>query len=274
MQKIKRQVVKKILKEISSVNQLDLLLYISQYQNDAGIVNNIFYKDVCLKLKMSPQTFYNALYSLERKGFLIVAGRHGVFDIRVIDNYFFNKDHYREGYLDLAKYPFVFSFSFLSQSLTTKKIALKLLLDITVKKSFKVGIEKIREWVGCSLKEVNFAISQLDEFFYISSIDIKEINSSAYKKEGHIMFIFKIKDKTEYKKYKHTNLYKYVEHKIRTIMIQFKINYTTKDLFDIYYLFKSQYKKIPKILSALYHTIKEKGTLEPKLINYIINQDR
>ena len=274
MQKIKRQVVQKILKEVNSINQLNLLLHISQYQNDAGIVNNIFYKDVCLKLKMSPQTFYNALYSLEKKGFLIVSGRHGVFDIRVIDNYFFNKEHYREGYLDLAKYPFVFSFLFLSQSLITKKIALKLLLDITVKKSFKVGIEKIREWVGCSLKEANFAISKLGEFFHISSVNTKKNSFFAYKKEKYTMFIFKIKERTEYKKYTHTNLYKYVEHMIRTIMIQFKVNYTTKDLFDIYYLFKSQYKKIPKILNALYYTIKEKRTLEPKLINYIINQNR
>lgn len=256
MQKIKRKIVKNIIEKISSVNQFDLLVYISQYQNDAGIINNLFYKDVCLMLKMSPQTFYNALYALEKKGFIILSGRHGTFDIRIVDNYFFNKEHYREGYMDLAKHPFVFSFSFLSQSLTTKKIALKLLLDATIQKSFNVGIEKIREWADCSHEEVLLSISALKNFFYIS-------------KKNEEMYSFRIIKKDP--EYKNSNLFKYIKYRLESISREFSVSYTLQDLFDVYYIFKSQYKKFPKILSALYRTIREKHSFEPRLINYIVN---
>jgi hypothetical protein len=256
MQKIKRQIVDRLMREIISQNQLNLFIHIAQFQNDGGIVNNLYYKDICLYLKMNPQTFYNSLYALENKGLISVSGRHGSFDIRIIDNYFLSKKDYREGYLDLAKFPFIFTFSFLSLSLLSKKLTLKLLLDSGVQKNFKIGIDRIREITKGEKSEVKESIQELKPFFKIKELT-NEFYSFAVIKEMPL--------------YKHTNLFKYVKFKLEGLLREFKIPHTIQDVFDVYYLFKSQYKKIPKILSGIYQTVFEKRSLEPKLINYLVN---
>lgn len=97
MQKIKHRVFNRILKAGLTKAELDVLLYLSHYQDDTGKVVGVYYKDVCSALDIVFQTYYDALRHLEQKGIITARKAHyRDWDVCILDNSFTNG---MEGYI-------------------------------------------------------------------------------------------------------------------------------------------------------------------------------
>jgi len=265
MHNIKRKVLERFLEETESPNEIDIFLYIAQFQNDGGCIHNLYYKDVCENLNISKQTFYNSLYRLEEKGLIILSGPHGYFNIRIVDNYIFNDDHAREGYLSLQG-TFFFEREFLELSLRQKKLVIKVTMNLmngivdteTRQKTIpQIGMDKLRTYSrGIHEEEVLDAFGKMSK--YLNVIKNKDL------------FFIELKDfKTPTKE--DTGLHKFITHNVIGMCRRYKIEYDEKSVFDIYYLFKSQFTKYAAIIHNLINTAFDKKSLQPALVNYMIN---
>ena len=97
MQKIKNEVLDRLLKAGLSRAEVDFIIYISHYQDDCGRVMGLYYKDVCSALKISYQTFYDVLENLQEKGIICVhKAFYADWDVTITGNQF--KDGY-SGYV-------------------------------------------------------------------------------------------------------------------------------------------------------------------------------
>lgn len=273
MQKIKNEIMKRLIKECNST-AIDMFLYICQYQNDFGQVYDLQYKDTCIKLQISHQTFYDALYFLEDKGFIKLGGRHGAHDVKVLDNIFPYDEYatYKEGYLDLKNKPFYKpEFHMLPIALKkgvitiannmmnlTEKVIIKGVATTEITEKLTIGIDKIRNYCKDGRSSTEYLIKQLEKFFIV-------------EKKSATIYVFKpLKPKHETPE-KETGMYKFITFRIANMCSKNKIAFTMKDLYDTYYIFKSQYKKFVKIVNMLCQTVFEKKSLEPALINYLTN---
>ena len=59
VQKIKNSIITDMIAAHLTSNEIDFLLYISRFQNELGQVIGVHYKDVCEKMGMSYQGFYD-----------------------------------------------------------------------------------------------------------------------------------------------------------------------------------------------------------------------
>lgn len=92
MRKLKAEIIDKLIAVRATSAEIDFVIWLSHYQNDAGLVRGVHYKDVCKELQMAPQTFYNVKESLQRKGIIEVqkdaSFYAGDWNIRILDNDF------------------------------------------------------------------------------------------------------------------------------------------------------------------------------------------
>ncbi len=104
MYKIKTSVIKSLAAKKLSRAELGFITYIAQYQDVSGIVQSVYYKDVCAKLGMSVQTFYNILRSLKKKGIIYYTKNTRDYTVHILNNSFINYDYAneKEGYLKVA----------------------------------------------------------------------------------------------------------------------------------------------------------------------------
>ncbi len=110
MRKLKAEVIHNLIAAHPTSKEVDFIVWISRYQDSAGLVRGVYYKSVCEELQISPQTFYNVLRGLEVKGVIEVSKDNtysGDWDIRIIDNDY-SKEPVRRGqkadnYLDMGK---------------------------------------------------------------------------------------------------------------------------------------------------------------------------
>lgn len=254
MQKIKKSILENLLKKCTG-SDLDLYLHLCQFQNDFGQVFNVHYRTTSIKLKFSFQCFYDSLYSLENKGFICLkSSPFGTFNVKILDNIFQNSNDYKVGYLDLKAKPF-FNPSFYDLTITLKRAVVRISMQMYNDK-LTVGMDKIREYCNDGRSTDEKIIEQFEEFY---SIEPKGKN------------IYTFRPLNEAPSYKDTGLFKLISFKIAMMLQKHNITYTVLDLFDIYYIFKTQYKKFNRILSKLHQTIFEKRSLEPALINSLVN---
>jgi hypothetical protein len=92
-----------------SSKEIDFILYIGQCQSDEGVVESVYYKDVCDNIDISTQKFYDILKSLKDKG-LITHEKANPVDVRVTlcGNSFRDGDYAAgsEGYLKISENDF------------------------------------------------------------------------------------------------------------------------------------------------------------------------
>lgn len=89
MQKIRNNVLERLMKACLSRAEIDFILYISHYQDDSGRVIGLYYKNVCKALEISYQTFYDVLRNLEKKGIISAQKAfYGDWDVTILDNQF------------------------------------------------------------------------------------------------------------------------------------------------------------------------------------------
>ncbi len=110
MRKLKAQVIHNLIAAHPTSKEVDFIVWLSRYQNDAGMVRGIYYKSVCQELQISPQSFYNVIRSLASKNIIEVSKEDsysGDWDISIKDNDY-SHDELRIGksadnYLDMGK---------------------------------------------------------------------------------------------------------------------------------------------------------------------------
>lgn len=109
MYKLKNSYIDKMVSAKLSSREIDFLLYIALYQNESGIVESVYYKDVCTEIEVSIQKFYDILKSLSSKN-LITYSKVNAADVRVTlcDNDFSNENYGKgsSGYLNVAQNDF------------------------------------------------------------------------------------------------------------------------------------------------------------------------
>lgn len=102
MQKISISVLEKMIEKKVTGKEIDFLLYIARFQDDYGVVQGIYYRDIMEAINVSHQSFYDCKVSLEEKGLIrCVKNSYYDWDITICDNSFKGKDNYGKGYINL-----------------------------------------------------------------------------------------------------------------------------------------------------------------------------
>lgn len=161
MQKLRNEVVNKILRAHLSKAEIDVLLEISHYQDENGTAYGVHYRDVCNAVGISVDTFYWALHGLCEKN-LITAKKaaYGDWDIEIIGNNFVGKKPL--GYVSTG-HDIFFNKEFLKLKANEKLIALFLIMS-----------------VGADGKKTYH--KDLGDFyqFFCEALDIKKLTLSRY----------------------------------------------------------------------------------------------
>lgn len=123
VQKLKNTYIDRMIQEKLSSAEIDFILYIARFQNDRGVVQSVYYKDVCEAVGISIQKFYDIRDSLAQKQ-LIQWAKFYYADIVVtlVDNDFSDKD-FTGGYLNVAAKDFA-SENFRSMKAGSKRLYL------------------------------------------------------------------------------------------------------------------------------------------------------
>lgn len=101
MQKLSYAVLQKLIKKNVTSAEIDVLLYVSRFQNDKGTAEGMYYKAICQDLDIAYQTFYDAKESLVKKGIISVQKNHYLdHDITILDNDFTDSETYKKGYIN------------------------------------------------------------------------------------------------------------------------------------------------------------------------------
>lgn len=99
------QIQYKILENLTTLTnrEMDFFLYIARYQNEKGIVEGVYYKDICEEVGMCKQTFYNTLLSLQEKEVITYhKNTESDYDISICNNQLYDKKN-PEGYINLNR---------------------------------------------------------------------------------------------------------------------------------------------------------------------------
>ena len=88
---------------------IDLVIYIAQFQTVTGFIPNIYYKDVIQEVGLSPATLYRSLDRLQRKGILTyeLSERYGYYNIQLAESDYSEVDIYSEHkYVNVNRFVF------------------------------------------------------------------------------------------------------------------------------------------------------------------------
>ncbi|MBO5094450.1 MAG: hypothetical protein J6C33_08855 [Lachnospiraceae bacterium] len=103
MRKLKAEIIDKLIEVRATGSEVDFLIWLSHYQNDAGFVRGVYYRNTTEDLHISFQTFYNAMRGLERKGIISVTKDElyrGDWDIRILNNDFSDQELRQGGHAE------------------------------------------------------------------------------------------------------------------------------------------------------------------------------
>lgn len=104
MQKLKNRIIDRMLEEHLTGAEIDLLLHMSQMQDDSGRIYGVYYRDVCEAVKISYETFYTSMEVLEQKHFIKRSKEaYGDSDVTILDNVFTYQGALQEGYVDTGR---------------------------------------------------------------------------------------------------------------------------------------------------------------------------
>lgn len=101
MQKLSFAVLEKLIEKKATSAEIDVLLYVSKFQNKYGYAEGIYYRNVCEELGLSYQAFYDAKNGLIEKGIIFVEKNNYLdMDIRILNNEFLNQESFKRGYIN------------------------------------------------------------------------------------------------------------------------------------------------------------------------------
>lgn len=252
-----------IMINICSSKEIDMMLYFCKVANEFGSCRDIYYADVCLELDMSKQSFYNCIDSLVVKGLITRDMYSKTINVQILNNIFLDEKHYKEGYINF-NYDFVYSKEFIKSKLNIKRTALIILAGYMDKKDkyiIKVStlcrkLELTKSWL------LNEYLEVLKTWFKID-VPVEIIGTNS----GNKVITFIKENVASTKSIRD----RFLENKIISICRRFKVAYTTETLKELLTLFRQYYDtKKDKLMLALDSIIRYRS-IEPKLINYIVN---
>jgi len=174
--KISNQNLDKILERCTK-KEIDLIIFLGQFQDDFGVVKGIHYKDVLNAIGISKSTFYKLLYGLEDKGIIEICWINEDFSYwsaTIIDNVFDSSinntqsNDYKKGYFKL-NYAILHTKAFKSMTKSEKVIVIRLLKIADFShNTIKVTIKTLMEWTNKSRRSVKKFVETLKSVFKIS----------------------------------------------------------------------------------------------------------
>lgn len=108
MQKLKGNVIDKLVESRATGAEINFMLYISHYQDNMGMVRGVYYKMACEGAFFdSYNTFYAVKNDLEKKGIIKATKNfYGDWDIKILDNDFSRQEqgpgHSMDNYIDTS----------------------------------------------------------------------------------------------------------------------------------------------------------------------------
>jgi hypothetical protein len=202
-------------------------------------------KNIC---DFSKQTFYNVLYSLEKKGFLIIQKNREVdYDILLLDNQFKNEKDTSDPYMNL-NFDFLDEKEFYNLPKNIKRILLRLM-------SMKENRIKMTK---DTLKEYN-VFYELDK--------LKKYITITRKVNGTYILILKYK----YRNKDNNLFFQSFYHRIKNMLSKTNLAYAAKDIKDAVTLAINNRKYYSIFLYAL-DEMHRYGYVNGKIMNTIISR--
>lgn len=195
MQKIKNIIVERMIEKNCTANEIAFLLYISMFQDIAGRVTGVHYKDVCNAIDISIQGYYDVKESLERKGFIKCKKcDYSDCDITIIGNAYTGEKYNREGYIN-TNHNIFFCKEFHELKANAKLLAMKLMIITSSGKGyFEIGVKKFydketgyQKRFGVSRRVMRSYLMSLKTLFSIGIKDGKyyiEPKKIIYRRKG------------------------------------------------------------------------------------------
>lgn len=146
MQKLSLSIIKKLIDKKATSAEIDFLLYVSKYQNNHGVSEGIYYRQVCEELDISHQTFYDIKNSLIEKE-IITSEKNSYtdHDITILDNDFSSSESYQKGYIN-TNYEVFRCAQFRNLTAGAKLLTLDLMKNnLASGRSFHLGTQKFFE---------------------------------------------------------------------------------------------------------------------------------
>ena len=238
--------------------EIDLIIYIGQYQDEDGVIKGINYKDVINNIGISKSTFYKLLYSLEEKEIIKINyfNEHGFWEAQILDNVFATKEDYKKGYLKL-NYEVLHSEAFYNLTKSEKLIVLHLLkINDFRREMIKVTVKKIMEWTNKSLRSVRKFILTLSNMFKI----VKKGNLSLLI---DCLFGFGTRETSE------SNIQ--IKHIIDYRLMKVGCHADENDIADTITVIKQfKIKCVDTMIQLIDSTVRNFGTLAPRYINKLV----
>ena len=125
--RLKIRNLNRIINEYLTDSELSLYIYIVQHADLKAILMNLKMREATATCDFCKQTFYNTLYSLQKKGYLMIQKNREVdYDILLIDNQFKNEKDTTDPYMNL-NFDFLEAKEFYNLPKNTKRILLRLM---------------------------------------------------------------------------------------------------------------------------------------------------
>jgi len=250
--------------ECCTGKEIDLIIYLGQYQDESGIVGGIYYRQVMKDIGISESAFYKCLYSLETKGIINIKGEHEhrYWTISILNNDFSCCDEYKKGYINL-NYEILHDLDFRASSRSEKVIILQILrlMNLHIKKDFMtISYDALIKWTDKSLRSVKKIVKRLSKILKIT-VSIGKIlvdhrhrlPNRREEKEVHV---------------RNAHIVAYVLHKT-------KVEANQEDFFDALIVLKQyKVKSFLKVKNIVMEAIKSCGYLCARWINAALNIDK
>lgn len=284
MQKLKNRIIDRMMEEHLTSAEIDLLLHISQMQDDSGRIYGVYYKDVCAAINISYETYYTSLEVLEKKGFISRSKEaYGDCDITILDNVFTYQGANEEGYVNTGRRLFYSTFYHLKAG--EKLLALQFFKNAGAGK-YHIGINKFyadfMERLQVKRRTLQQYLQRLKKFFTLTLANgiLSVRNNDAYEEPDSILrtddarFSLQLvrvalrRNRIEdpQGRMKEENYFRWSsdQQEIRKFIKQFWPRYQlrTPELF-----LKAIRKSIEKLNEGISNEYKWRRVLQPKLIN-------
>lgn len=188
MQKLSLGVLERMFQEDVTSKEINFILHIAKYQDDRGVVQGIYYRDVCRAIGISSQKFYDILYSLKKKKIIeYEKNDYTDWDITICNNDFsiYTDQDYKSGNVKYfnVNHALFSNPVFLGLKSGAKLMAIDMFRIILTgramsdKQSYQIGVrkfyEKYKELLHVELRAVQNYLHDLKQLFGVFVKDAK-----------------------------------------------------------------------------------------------------
>ena len=243
--------------------EIDLLIYLCQFQNGYGDVIGINYETTINEIGICKSSFYNMLYSMEKKEIIKIneLSEHGYWAVTILNNKYTSSEDCKKGYINM-NYQILHSDGFKKLTKAEKIIVLNILRVGDFANDYvRITFPKIKEWTGCSMRSVKKFIQSIKDLF-------KNEMKAIVRSEGNVIYfsVFALQPRKEYEKEIYlSHLIKYSQ---KTTKTEISNNEVKRDAINVLKSVVGTYcENTDKVLKILKYTMLNLGRIIPKYLN-------